>query len=335
MEEFVDEAVIEVSSGKGGDGSVSFRREKYVPKGGPDGGDGGNGGNVLFQVDSSIKTLYQLRTNPHIKAKNGLPGMGKRRHGKQGDHAVVRVPPGTVVRDEETGMFLRDLVKEGETWQVLKGGRGGWGNWHFRSSTRQTPRFAKPGLPGDTLRLRVELRIIADVGLVGFPNAGKSTLLSVVTGAHPKIAGYPFTTKVPNLGILYTGGRELILADIPGIIEGAAEGAGLGLQFLRHITRTRVLVFLIDLSEDNFIDHFPVLLQEMEAFSADLLEKPRLVAASKLDLAESGERMDELKQSLPSERVLGISSAARIGFSEFERALTELIKEAGTGEQEK
>jgi len=287
---FVDEAEIEVESGRGGPGSVSFRRETFVPKGGPDGGDGGRGGDVVFAADANLSTLLDFRHARRFKATNGEPGHGSRSSGKSGDDLIVKVPPGTLIEDLESGEVVADLVSSGEEIVVAQGGRGGKGNFHFRSSTNRAPRFAQPGEPAIKRRLRLTLKLIADVGLVGLPNAGKSTLLARISRARPKIADYPFTTLAPNLGIVSLGDyRTMVVADIPGIIEGAHEGRGLGLRFLRHIERTRVLAFLLDVGAENPRADYETLLSELSSFSPSLLKKPRLVVYSKADTLAGAE----------------------------------------------
>ena len=310
---FIDETTIEVASGNGGKGSVSFRREKYVPKGGPDGGDGGRGGDALFVVRRNLKTLSHLRAQRIFRAGNGQAGAKRNRHGRDGEGVLVPVPPGTVIREATTGALIKDLGDGGEEWLFLRGGRGGKGNAHFKTSTHRTPRFAQPGETGTTVQVRVEIHIIADVGFVGFPNAGKSTLLSVLTNATPKTGDYPFTTRIPNLGVLRVGDAELVLADIPGIIEGASHGAGLGLEFLKHIARTSVLAFLIDLSNDDFLEAFPVLRKELETYSRELERKDRLVVGTKMDLPDSAVRLVDLGRAFPEERLIGVSALTREG----------------------
>jgi GTP-binding protein len=327
VDRFVDEAVIEVSSGDGGAGSVHFRREKFIPLGGPDGGDGGDGGDVLFTVRPNLKTLSNLRMKQFFRAEHGKPGAGNRKHGRNGRDVEVAVPPGTLVKDPETEQVLRDLAESGETWLFLKGGRGGKGNWHFRSPTRQAPRYAQKGLPGCVRRIRVELNLIADIGLVGQPNAGKSTLLAALTNARPKIAPYPFTTRNPYIGVFPVFDTELILADIPGIIEGAAGGAGLGLSFLKHIKRTRVLAFLIDLGDPEPAHTLAVLKNELAAYDASLLARPHLVVGNKLDLPEAEARLAELAEQARTageEQVIGISALTRQGLDRLRQALGEL-----------
>lgn len=328
MQQFVDEVTVTVYSGSGGPGAVSFRREKYVPKGGPDGGDGGRGGAVVFRTRSNLKTLRHLRFKSTYRAGNGRPGEGRQRHGADGKDAVIEVPPGTVVRDRETGEVLADLSGEGAEWVCLAGGRGGKGNTHFKSSRQQAPRFAQPGEEGSAATLRVELQLIADAGFVGLPNAGKSSLLGALTAAEPRVAGYPFTTTIPNLGVIKLFDRDVVLADIPGIIEGAAAGAGLGLRFLKHIARTRVLVFVIDLGDDAADPEatYRTLCEELGRYEPALLEKRRLLVGTKLDLDGAAERLDGVRSAswardLP---VVGVSSFSRQGLDELVRQLAAL-----------
>lgn len=325
MEGFVDETTIEVSSGHGGAGCVSFRREKFVPFGGPDGGDGGRGGDVIFQVKENLKTLAHLRMRRVFKAQNGLPGGGQKMSGKNGDSVYVPVPPGTIIRDKATNEILHDFSTGEEVqWVYLVGGRGGQGNWHFRSSKHQAPRYAQPGMAAQETTLTIELNIIADLGFVGFPNAGKSTLLTLLTNATPKVAAYPFTTMIPNLGVMRIYDQDVVLADIPGIIEGASGGLGLGVQFLKHIARTKGLVFLIDLSEETYLESFGTLMAELQDFNADLLDKPRVVLGSKIDLDEDGSRLAALAASLPGETVLGVSSFFRDRLDDIRREFLRL-----------
>ncbi len=325
MTGFADETYIDVSSGKGGDGCVSFRREKYVPKGGPDGGDGGRGGDVIFIVKDNLKTLMHLRNKRVYKAENGRPGMGRRRHGRDGKDTVIEVPPGTLIKDAETGEIIKDLTQLDESWKALKGGSGGNGNWHYKSSVKQTPRYAQPGAPGEERRYHIELNVIADAGLVGFPNAGKSSLLKKITNADPRVGAYAFTTKIPNLGVLNLGYGHAVIADIPGIIEGASAGAGLGIKFLKHIARTSVLVFMIDLSSDNYLEAFEKLLGELREFSAELAGKKRIIAGTKLDLDGTSERLAELKEKYPDEDVIGISVYSNTGMDLFTKKIAGLI----------
>jgi GTP-binding protein len=321
MEKFADEALIEVSSGKGGNGCVSFRREKYAPRGGPDGGDGGRGGDVLFEVRRNLRTLAHLRYKQSFKAENGRDGEGSRRHGRDGSDAVIPVPPGTVIKDDETGEFIRDFGKDEGVFVFLTGGKGGWGNVRFKSAVNQAPRKALPGQPGRTRRLRVELRILADIGLVGFPNAGKSSLLDRFTNARPRIAPYPFTTKIPNLGVLTLGDRDIVLADVPGLIAGASRGAGLGVRFLKHISRTSALLFLIDLGEDSCTDAFDTLYGELSAFSPELVGKSRIIVGSKLDREGAPGRLEALRKKYRDESVLGISVFSGEGLGGLAAAL--------------
>jgi len=418
MEKFADEAVIEVSSGAGGNGCVAFRREKYVPKGGPSGGDGGKGGDVVFAVRRNLRTLAHLRNRQAFRAENGRDGEGSGRYGRGGADVVIPLPPGSVVRDAQTGRLVRDFSgaadfgaaapaapdpaaqaqgaplpseqMQGAPAQMpggaeqagsgpgspapdardgggfagfgpeqdaggfagfgpagaaapaqaagpggfvcLRGGNGGWGNMRFKSSVSQAPRKALPGKPGQTALLRVELQIMADIGLVGFPNAGKSSLLDRFTNARPKIAPYPFTTKIPNLGVLTVGGggayggagdgeggRDIVIADIPGLLEGASRGVGLGHRFLKHVSRASALAFLVDLSDDRYLGAFDALLLELRAFSPELAEKSRVLLGTKTDLPESEGRLAELAEKYPEESVRGISVFSGDGIKELAR----------------
>ncbi len=334
---FADEAVISVVSGKGGDGCVAFRREKFIPFGGPAGGDGGRGGDVLFEVRRNLRTLAQLRYQQNFKAENGQPGMGKNKHGRDGADVLVLVPPGTILWDADTGEMLKDFgvhdkdspqVKEGERWLFIKGGNGGWGNTHFKNSVNQAPRTFQPGQPAKATRLRIELQLIADIGFVGFPNAGKSSLLDYFTNARPKIAPYPFTTKIPNLGMLTVHERDIVLADIPGIIEGAHDGIGLGLRFLKHISRTSALAFLVDLSDENWEEAFGILLGELSAFAPAMAQKRRVLIATKLDLPEAAERFDAFKAAHPDEVVFGISVFTGQGLDAVRDTFFSMVVEA-------
>lgn len=332
MKQFADEAIIEVTSGKGGNGCVSFRREKYIPMGGPNGGDGGKGGDVIFCVKRNLRTLADLRFKRFFKAKNGGDGMGWNRYGKDGEDIVIPVPPGTAIRDAETKELIKDFTTEddGSQFVFLKGGNGGWGNVHFKSSTNQAPRKANPGKPGEYRKLLLELSIMADVGLVGFPNAGKSSLLDAFTNARPKIAPYPFTTKIPNLGVLRADAdRDIIIADIPGIIEGASEGAGLGIRFLKHISRTAGLLFMIDCSDESALTAYETLCSELEGFSKDLLDKPHIVLCNKIDVEGAQEIADavseKIKKSEPETVVIQVSVMNRIGMDDVRKALLHLV----------
>jgi GTP-binding protein len=324
LNRFVDETTITVRSGKGGDGCVSFRREKYVPKGGPDGGDGGRGGNVVFRVDPSLKTLVHLASRKKLKAGNGEQGGGQGRHGKAGENVVIHVPSGTLIRDAESGELLADLHDNVSEYTVLYGGRGGKGNTHFKSATQRTPRYAESGDFGDERRVLLELRVLADCGLVGPPNAGKSSLLRALTAAHPEVASYPFTTKGPRLGVIHYETEDLVLADIPGIIEGASGGAGLGLRFLRHVSRTRALLILVDLERNDPEEQYRYVLQELEAYDPSLCEKERIILGSKSDLPESRERLKRLLDVAIGERVMGISSEDGTGIAELRSALRDV-----------
>lgn len=286
---FVDFVTIEVRAGDGGSGCVSFRREKYVPKGGPDGGDGGRGGHVICKATSSLNTLLDLKFHPINKAKRGHHGMGKKMHGKNGKDLEINIPVGTMIKDAITGELIGDLIQDGQKVQVAGGGRGGYGNAHFTTSTRQAPRYAQPGEPGETRKLTLELKLLADLGLVGLPNAGKSTLISVISACKPKIADYPFTTLVPNLGVVkFKDMMSFVIADIPGLIHGAHKGAGLGFQFLRHTERTSILLHLVDVSETSFgepVENFQKICNELTLYNKKLLKKFMAVAGTKLDIS--------------------------------------------------
>jgi len=324
MEKFADEAVIEVSSGSGGNGCVAFRREKFVPRGGPSGGDGGRGGNVVFTVRRNLRTLAHLRYKHTFKAQNGSDGESWGRYGSNGEDIVIPLPPGSLIRDISSNELIRDFSKNTDDFLFLKGGNGGWGNIHFKSSVNQAPRKAHPGKPGQSVKIKVELQIMADIGLVGFPNAGKSSLLDRFTNARPKIAAYPFTTKIPNLGVLTIDDHDIIIADIPGLIEGASRGAGLGIRFLKHISRTKALAFLIDLSDDNYLSAFDILLNELDSFSEELPKKKRLLAGTKTDLPETEGRLAELAAKYPDENVIGISVFSNEGIKELSVAFMQL-----------
>jgi GTP-binding protein len=339
LEKFADEALIEVSSGSGGNGCAAFRREKYAPKGGPSGGDGGRGGDLIFTVRNNLRTLSHLRYKHVFKAENGRDGESAGRYGRKGEDMTVPLPPGTVLRDADSGKLVRDFGKSREDFVFLKGGTGGWGNIHFKSSVNQAPRKALPGKPGKTVRLKAELRIMADIGLVGFPNAGKSSLLDRFTNARPKIAPYPFTTKIPNLGVLTLGAgknefesRDVIIADIPGLIEGASDGAGLGIRFLKHVSRAEALLFLIDLSDSNYLDAFDILYKELESFSPELVQKRRLICGSKLDLEGTESALEELRRKYEArgEKVLGISVFSGAGLAALASEIGALISGGGT-----
>ena len=298
---FIDYVKILCRSGKGGAGSRHFYRAKYVPKGGPDGGDGGRGGHIILRGNRNMWTLLPLKSRRHIFAGNGQAGSGGRSFGKDGDDVVVEVPCGTVVFDAETGEYLCEVTDDGQEVKLLKGGRGGLGNWHFKSSTNRTPRYAQPGEPAIERSIILELKMLADVGLVGFPNAGKSTLLSAVSAAEPKIADYPFTTMEPQLGIVaYRDNRSFVMADIPGIIEGASEGKGLGLRFLRHIERNAVLLFMVPADADDITEQYNILLRELNQFNPQLADKQRVLAVSKSDMLDD-ELRQEIEKTLPAD----------------------------------
>ena len=298
---FIDYVKIQCRSGKGGAGSRHFHRAKYVPKGGPDGGDGGRGGHVILRGNQHMWTLLPLRYRRHVFATDGQSGGAGRSFGKDGEDAIIEVPCGTVVFDAETGEYLTEVTENGQEIKLLRGGRGGLGNWHFATSTNRTPRYAQPGEPAIEKTVILELKLLADVGLVGFPNAGKSTLLSSVSAARPKIADYPFTTMEPQLGIVsYRDNRSFVMADIPGIIEGASEGRGLGLRFLRHIERNAVLLFMVPADANDISAEYAVLLNELKQFNPDLMDKPRVLAISKSDMLDS-ELMAEIEETLPTD----------------------------------
>jgi len=326
---FVDIAKIRIKAGDGGNGAVSFHREKYVANGGPDGGDGGRGGDIIFVASERMHTLLDFRFKRNYVAGNGGQGMSTRRHGKDGEHCRIEVPVGTIVKEKSTGRVLIDLFRAGEERVLLRGGNGGWGNAKFATPTRRTPNFAKPGVRNETVELELELKSIADVGLVGFPNAGKSTLLSVCTAAKPKIANYPFTTLQPNLGIARQDGDSFIIADIPGIVEGASEGVGLGYEFLRHIERTRVLVHMVDISGcegRDPIDDYDAIRGEL-AHYGDLADRPTLVVANKMDLPESEENFRRLQEHLGETKVFPMSAPINQGVTELMRAVAGMLRE--------
>ncbi|MDZ4700051.1 MAG: GTPase ObgE [Rhodothermales bacterium] len=315
---FVDYVTISVRSGKGGAGAISFRRAKYEPNGGPDGGDGGAGGSVILEGDTHLYTLLDLRYNRHHFADNGKPGSGANKQGRSGDDIVLRVPMGTVVRNLETDEIIGEIVAQGQQLMLAQGGRGGKGNTFFKTSTHQTPRYSQPGEPSIELEVVLELKLLADVGLVGFPNAGKSTLVASLSAARPKIADYPFTTLEPALGVVRVEEyKSFVIADIPGIIEGASEGRGLGLQFLKHIERNAILLFVIPVTDDDPGASYRILLNELEAFNADLLRKPRMVALSKIDLLpveDADEWITMVRAGFPANlHIVPISAVAQKG----------------------
>jgi len=321
---FIDSAKIHVKAGDGGNGVVSFRREKYVPKGGPDGGDGGNGGSVYIVADRNLTTLLDFRYAPHYKADRGAHGQGSRKTGLSGNDIIIKVPCGTLIKDAETGEVLGDLTEHGAKLLVAKGGKGGRGNQHFATPTNRAPRHAEPGEPGEERTLELELKLLADVGLVGFPNAGKSTLISVLSAAKPKIADYPFTTLEPNLGIVrYQDYKGFVMADIPGIIEGASEGKGLGLKFLKHIERTKVLAILLPANSPDLKREYNILMNELKKFSPVLAEKPKVVVISKMDIAPEGFVLPKFR----GVKVVPISSVAQQGLDALKTLLWEKINQ--------
>ncbi|GAA4278196.1 GTPase ObgE [Aquimarina mytili] len=325
---FVDYVKLHVTSGNGGKGSAHLHREKYISKGGPDGGDGGRGGHVIIRGNPNMWTLYHLKFKRHLKAGHGAHGSKSRSTGADGEDVYVDVPLGTVIRDTETQSIIKEITEEGQEYIAAEGGMGGRGNWHFKSPTNQTPRYAQPGIEGQECDITLELKVLADVGLVGFPNAGKSTLLSVVTAAKPKIADYEFTTLKPNLGIVeYRNFQTFVMADIPGIIEGAAEGKGIGHRFLRHIERNSTLLFLIPADAPDIVEQYEILLDELRRYNPDLLDKERLIAISKCDMLD-----DELKEELKTEldqqlnvSYVFISSVAQQGLQELKDRLWKML----------
>ena len=324
---FVDYVKINCRSGRGGAGSAHLFRDKNTAKGGPDGGDGGRGGHIILRGNGQLWTLLHLKYKKHVKAENGGPGLGNLKHGANGKDMILEVPIGTIAKDAETGEVLFEIADHGEEQILLPGGRGGLGNDHFKSATNQTPRYAQPGEDGKDEWKILELKLLADVGLVGFPNAGKSTLLSVVSAATPEIANYPFTTLVPNLGMVsYREHRSFVMADIPGIIEGAHEGKGIGLRFLRHIERNSVLLFLVPADSEDIHKEYKILLNELQQYNPELLDKRRILAISKSDLLDE-ELMDEIRLDLPDVPSLFISSVAQKGIQELKDLLWETMRD--------
>jgi GTP-binding protein len=325
---FIDQVKIQVKAGDGGNGCMAFRREKYVPRGGPSGGDGGRGGDVILVASEHHNTLLHFRFNPEHKADRGRHGEGSNRTGRDGSSIEVPVPVGTLVYDDETGELLHDFITPGERFIIAKGGRGGRGNQHFATPTHQAPTEHEPGRPGELKNLRLELKLLADVGLVGFPNAGKSTLISRISAARPKIADYPFTTLEPNLGVVEAGDETFVVADIPGLIEGAHDGRGLGDQFLRHIERTKLLVHLVDVSEASGRDpahDFDVILAELENFSPALVEKPMIVVASKIDVAQDPARIESVRGKAEAAGLpfFQVSSVTGMGIEQLKYAMAQ------------
>ncbi len=333
---FVDKAEISIASGKGGNGAVTFRKEPFVPEGGPNGGDGGDGGSIIFVADRNLRTLMDFKYKRKYQAENGQDGMKKNRFGKKGEDLYIKVPVGTLIYDKETGLLMKDMVHDGDELVAAKGGRGGRGNVHFKSSVRRAPNFAEAGTPGKERTVVLELKLIADVGLLGFPNVGKSTLLSVATSAKPKIANYHFTTIDPNLGVVKLHDTSFVMADIAGIIEGAHEGLGLGFRFLKHIERTKVLVHVIDVSGSEGrdpIEDYIKINQELVQYDPELAKKPQIVAANKMDMVYDEEKLNEFLAFMEKEgrKVFKISAAGRQGISEL---LNEVLHEIETFEPE-
>lgn len=329
---FVDRVSIKIRSGDGGSGAVAFRREKFVPRGGPSGGDGGKGGDVIFVADAKLHTLMDFRYRQEYEAQNGEKGGTKNKYGSDGEDLVIYVPSGTIILDKATGEPIADLTDDGETYVALKGGRGGRGNARFATSTRQTPHYAQPGLPGEGKEITLELKLIADVGIIGYPNVGKSTLISVISAAQPKIANYPFTTLVPNLGVVYfTEGDSFVVADIPGLVEGAHKGIGLGHSFLRHVERTRLLIHVVDLAateERDPVRDFEIINQELKAYSLSLSKVPQLVALNKMDLPDAQNHLAAMEKLLKSKKIpyFLISAATTEGVQKLVQAVREKLQ---------
>jgi GTPase len=337
---FIDRVKIRVKAGDGGNGVTAFRREKFVPRGGPSGGDGGVGGSVWLESDEGLNTLLHLRYNPEHKAERGRHGEGSNRHGKDGEDVTVKLPVGTQVFNAETGELEFDFTEAGQRYMAAKGGKGGWGNAHFATPTRRAPKFHYTGRPGEEKELQLELKLIADVGLVGFPNAGKSTLISVISAAKPKIADYPFTTLEPNLGVVDMGDyRTFVVADIPGLIEGASEGAGLGDRFLRHVERTKLILHLVDVSSASGrdpVEDYEIINRELANYNEDLAARPQIVVATKIDALDEPERLAALQKRAKKDRkqFFQISSVARTGVDELVSAVARALEILGHGEAE-
>ncbi|MBU4010263.1 MAG: GTPase ObgE [Proteobacteria bacterium] len=327
---FIDEAIITIQSGNGGKGCVSFRREKFIPRGGPDGGDGGKGGDVVFKTISQKHTLYDFKYKKLLKAENGWYGEGNLKSGKKGENLIVEIPPGTVITDADTGLIIKDLVEPDQSFTIAVGGRGGQGNKKFATATHRTPRFAQPGEEGQTLRIKLELKLIADVGIIGLPNAGKSTLISVMSSAHPKIADYPFTTLAPVLGVVEVGKEDqFVMADIPGLIEGAHKGTGLGMKFLKHVERTRILIHLIDASAintDSPLSAYDIINNELALYSKSLAEKTQLVVLNKIDITDAKESADIFIKAAKNAKVLTISAATGNGIKKLKQNILQLLQ---------
>ncbi len=330
---FIDRVKIKIKAGDGGDGVTAFRREKFVPRGGPSGGDGGVGGDVWMEATDGLNTLLHLRYNPEHKAERGKHGEGSNRHGKDGESITVNVPVGTQVFDAESGELLHDFTEAGQRYLAAKGGKGGWGNSHFATPTRRAPKFHYTGRPGDEKELQLELKLIADVGLVGFPNAGKSTLISVISAAKPKIADYPFTTLEPNLGVVDMGDfRTFVVADIPGLIEGASEGAGLGDRFLRHVERTKLILHLVDISSISGrdpVEDYVIIKRELANYNQDLADRPQIVVATKMDALDDPERLEVLKKAVENDNLefFEISSVTNAGVKQLVNRVAQFLTE--------
>ena len=326
---FIDEAIIIVESGDGGRGCVSFRREKHVPRGGPDGGDGGKGGDIILESTSRRRTLFPFQLKRQFKAQKGAHGQGKQKTGRNGKNLIIEIPPGTLVKDADTNEVLKDFTTVGESYIVVRGGRGGLGNARFKTSTNRAPRYAQPGEEGQSRRLKLELKLLADVGIIGLPNAGKSTLISKISSATPKIGDYPFTTLTPTLGVVDTGWSEpFVVADIPGLIEGSHEGAGLGTQFLRHIERTRILIHLIDaatIDREHPLDQFKAVNRELNSFNPQLIQKPQIVTLNKMDLPAAQAAADAFASALDNEPVFLISAIKNNGIEKLISRILELL----------
>ena len=333
---FIDRAKIKIKAGDGGNGVTAFRREKFVPRGGPSGGDGGRGGDVWLESDEGLNTLLHLRYNPEHKAERGKHGEGSNRHGKDGADIIVKVPVGTQIFDVESGDLLYDFTEPDQRFLAAKGGKGGWGNAHFATPTRRAPRYHYTGRPGGEKELQLELKLIADVGLVGFPNAGKSTLISVISAAKPKIADYPFTTLEPNLGVVDLGDfKTFVVADIPGLIEGASEGAGLGDRFLRHVERTKLILHLVDVSSFSGrdpVEDYEIINRELANYSPDLATRPQIIVATKIDALDEPERLEALKKRAAKDRkeFFEISSIANRGVKELVSAVAKKLDEVAS-----
>jgi GTP-binding protein len=332
---FIDEAIITVESGSGGRGCVSFRREKHVPRGGPNGGDGGKGGDVILKSTSRRRTLFPFQLKRQFKAKKGAHGQGKQKTGRNGQDLIIEIPPGTLVKDADTSEVLKDFTAADESYIVVHGGKGGLGNARFKTSTNRTPRYAQPGEDGQNCRLKLELKLLADVGIIGLPNAGKSTLISKISSATPKIGNYPFTTLTPTLGVVETSWSEpFVVADIPGLIEGAHQGVGLGTQFLRHIERTRILIHLIDtgiIDREHPLDPFKTVNRELKFFNPQLTQKPQIVVLNKMDLPGAQETADAFMAALDAEPVILISAIKQKGVKKLISRILELLDKAGGG----